>query len=122
MRSETVDDDVIEIEVAEKPQVAPLRLLLAGEIYEFRVPKLYGLMSTVRGIQDSKGPKGMAEVAMFGKIEDWLFGAMSKADAKRVRDRLEDQDDSLDVEHLVEVFQHLVKAASDRPTGGKRSD
>lgn len=116
-----MDEDVIEIEVAEKPQVAPLRLLLAGEIYEFRVPKLYGLMSTVRGIQDSKRPKGMAEVAMFGKIEDWLFGAMSKADANRVRDRLNDEDDSLDVEHLVEVFQHLVKAASDRPTGGKRS-
>lgn len=116
-----MDDDVIEIEVPEKPQAAPLRLMLAGEIYEFRVPKVYGLMSTVRGLQDNKGPKGMAEVAMFGKIEDWLFGAMNKADEKRVRARLDDQDDQLDVAHLIEAFQHLVKAASDRPTGGKRS-
>lgn len=117
-----MDDDVVEIEVPEKAAAKPVRFLIAGEIYQFRVPKLYGLMNTVRGLQDNKGPKGMAEIAMFGKIEDWLFNAVSKADAKRIQDRLADENDTLDVEHLVEVFQQLVKAASDRPTGGKRSD
>jgi hypothetical protein len=116
-----VDEGVIEIEVAERKDAKPLRFLVAGEVYEFRVPKLYGLMRTVRGLQDNKKQDGMAEVAMFGKIEDWLFSATSKADASRIRSRLEDPDDTLDVEHLVEVFQQLVKAASDRPTGGKPS-
>lgn len=105
--------DVIEIKVPPRPS-RTVKFLIAGTIYEFSVPKMYRLMDAVKSIQSSGGD---TNVAMFEKVEAWLFDAMDPEDAKNLRQRLLSDDDELDVEHLTAVFQELVKAASDRPSG-----
>lgn len=113
-------DEVIDIPV-EPRERRRLTFNVGGEIYAFRVPKLYGLMDAVAKIQDGAGQGGTAEAAMFGKIEAWLFDALDPEDAGRIRARLRDEDDDLDIEHLVALFQELVKAASKAPSGSRRS-
>lgn len=105
-------DDVIEIEVKPRERKT-LKFMLGEEIYEFGVPKLYGLMSAIKGVQSGDVDNAQA----FSKVEDWVFGALPAKDAKRLRARLADPDDSLDVEHLVKVFQELTKVAANRPSG-----
>lgn len=104
-------DDVIEIKVDPRP-ARTLTFRIGDEDYAFRVPKSHGLMSAVRGMKLGTG--GAAEVEMYHQIEDWLFAACDDAD--RLRERLADSDDPLDTEHIVEVFQQVVKAASSRPS------
>jgi hypothetical protein len=45
-----------------------------------------------------------------------LYGALPTKQGDRLRDRLRDDADPLDVEHVVEIFQTLTKAVADRPT------
>lgn len=105
--------EVIEIKVPSRPARA-VKFLIAGTIYEFHVPKMYKLMDAVKSIQSAGGD---TSVAMFEKVEAWLFDAMTAEDATDLRRRLLAEDDELDVEHLTAVFQELVKAASARPSG-----
>lgn len=114
-------DEVINIAVAPRED-RRITFRIGDEEYAFRVPKSYGLVSAIRGLQRGDGPAGQAEVEMFARVEDWLFEALEPAQAERLRDRLNDPDDALDTEHVLEVFQQLVKAASERPSGQRRSD
>lgn len=108
-----MSDEVIEIKVAPRP-VRTVKFLIAGTVYGFSVPKMYKLMDAVKSIQSSGGD---TNVAMFEKVESWLFDAMDPAEAGALRGRLLDEQDELDVEHLTAVFQELIKAASNRPSG-----
>lgn len=112
------------IEIAVKPRERQtVTFNVGGEIYAFRVPKLYGLIDTVQRIQAKPGDKsGRAEMEMFGKIEAWLFDAMDAADAERLQARLRDDDDDVDVDTMVSLFQEMTKAASRLPSGSRRSD
>ena len=112
-------DETITIEV--KPRAARRILMeIGGTVYHFRVPKLYGLISTIRELQQhqSKGERGgQQEAAMFARVEDWLFGALDADEASELKQRLLDEADDVDVDSLIEAFQHLVKLASSRPSG-----
>ena len=110
-------DDVIDINVAARGSRAT-KFRIAGTVYTFTVPKMYRLLDTVKHIQSSGGE---ANIAMFDKVEAWLFDAMDPAEAEELRDRLMDDDDDVDIQHLIEVFQELTKAASSRPSGERRS-
>lgn len=100
------------------PRKAPVMSVdLGGDIYEFKVPKLYGLMSAVKDLSSIGSEGGLDEAAAFARIEEWLFSALSDDDAARLIARFEDPEDSLDVPHMMELFQELVKKASDRPSG-----
>lgn len=92
---------------------------IGGTVYHFRVPKLYGLISTIRELQQQQDKKrgGQEEAAMFARVEDWLFGALDKGEAADLKERLLDETDDVDVDALIEAFQHLVKFASSRPSG-----
>jgi len=114
-------DEVINIEIAPRSE-RRVTFRLGDEEYAFRVPKSYGLVHAIRGLQRGDGPAGQAEVEMFARVEEWLFDALDKDKAERLRERLLDPDDALDTDHVLEVFQQLVKVASDRPSGPRRSD
>jgi hypothetical protein len=107
--------DPIQIKV--EPRAArTLTFRIGDEDYSFKVPKSYGLVSAVRAAQAGAAGEGQAEVAMFDRIESWLFDSLSEEEADRLKARLADPDDALDTEHILEVFQELVKAASERPS------
>ena len=107
--------DPIEIKIEQRP-ARTLMFRLGDEDYAFKVPKSYGLVNAIRLAQRTDAGDGQAEVAMFDRIESWLFDSLPPADADRLRERLLDPDDALDTAHILEVFQELVKAASDRPS------
>jgi hypothetical protein len=109
--------DAIEIKVEPKKE-RTLTVRLGDDEYEFRVPKLYGLLDAIQGIQTDGG---IGDAQVFGRVEAWVFEALPDEDAQRIRARLHDDDDPLDVEHLVEVFQQLTKVAANRPSGSRRS-
>lgn len=115
-----VDERVVEIETT-RQQGKRIPFRIGGQVYRFRVPKLYGLVDTVKQVQASRAGDGMTDVAMFDKIERWLFDCLDEDDAEELQARLRDPDDEVDVEHLIEVFQHLTKEASGRPSGRRRS-
>lgn len=107
--------DTIKIDVKPKP-TRTLTFQIGEDAYTFKVPKSYGLVAAVRAAQSGAGGDGQAEVAMFDRIEAWLFDSMPEGQAEQLKARLEDPDDDLDTEHVLEIFQELVKAASDRPS------
>jgi hypothetical protein len=112
-------DDVVKIEVKPRP-ARKLTFDLGGEIYTFSIPKVYGLIETIKEAQIGTG-SGVQDAEAFGKIEDWLFSSLSLEEAQRIKERLRDEEDDLDLEHVLEIFQALTKAASDRPSGSRRS-
>jgi len=113
-------DEVIKIDVAPRAE-RRVTFRIGDEDYEFKVPKSYGLVNAIRSINRGDAAEGQAEVQMFDKVEAWLFDALEPDKADRLRARLLDDDDALDTDHILEVFQQLVKAASDRPSGQRRS-
>jgi hypothetical protein len=113
-----MSDDVIDIDVPDRGR-RKVNFQIAGVIYEFSIPKMYKLLDAVKDIQKAGGDQNMET---FSKVESWLFEAMKPEDAKSLRSRLLDDDDSVDIEHLTAVFQELVRVASDRPSGNRRSD
>ena len=115
-----VDERVIEIETTrQRGKQVPFRI--GGVVYRFTVPKLYGLVDTVKQVQASRNGSGLNDVDVFDKIERWLFDCLVTDEAEDLQARLKDPDDEVDVEHLIEVFQHLTKEASGRPSGRRRS-
>lgn len=111
-----MSDEPIVIEVA-KREDARREFVIGEETYHFKIPKLYGLMDTIQKIQSDNKGAGANDVAVFGKVEAWLFDALDKKESDRLRARLLDPKDDLDIEHLVAVFQELTKIASNRPSG-----
>jgi len=117
------DEQVIEIGT-KRPQGKRLTFRIGGELYHFKVPKLYGLVDTVKQIRAQRGGQdssGMSDVAVFDKIEEWLFDCLEEDEARELKTRLLDDEDEVDVEHLIEVFQRLTAETSGRPTGRRRS-
>lgn len=118
------DEQVIEV-TTKREQGKRLTFRIGGELYRFTVPKLYGLVDTVKQIRAQRngqgGSDGLSDVAVFDKIENWLFECMDADDAEELQARLKDPADEVDVEHVIEVFQHLTKEASGRPSGRRRS-
>lgn len=110
------DDAPIQIKVEPK-QARMLTFTVGDDHYRFRVPKSHSLMRAVRGMQADGS--GTAEIAMYHHIEDWLLDACEDGD--KLLERLTDPDDPIDTEHVVEIFQAVVKAASSRPSGSRRS-
>ena len=87
-------------------------VVIDGEEFVFERQKAYPLF---KALETAKG-----EIKQFEKVEAWLFGALPEDQAERLRKRLEDPEDDLDVPHLVEVFQGLVQGVADRPTTRSR--
>lgn len=96
---------------------------IGGERYRFAVPKLYGLVDTVKHVTEQRSSQGsgLTDIQVFAKIESWLFDCLDPTDAEDLRARLLDPKDEVDVDHLIQVFQHLTKEASGRPSGRRRT-
>jgi len=92
-----------------------LTFRLGEEKYDFRVPKLHGVLETMAAL--AKVDEANAEARAYGEIAEWLLAALSEKDAERIRERLADESDGLDYVHIVEAFRELAKAASARPSG-----
>ena len=118
-----MDEDAVEhIEIQATPASRGTIVIdLVGERYRMRKPKLHGLMDTFRKMKgaDLEGDSvraGQRGVEMFSEVEDWMLGLFADGAGERIRQRLADDDDDLDVDHIMQAFQAIVAKVSGRPT------
>ena len=107
-------DDEVTIEVPVRSE-RTITFRLGEERYEFRVPKLHGVLETMAAL--ARVDQDNAEARAYGEIAEWLLNALSDDDAARIRERLANDDDGLDYIHILEAFRELAKVASARPSG-----
>jgi len=84
-----------------------------GVRYKFRKPKKRWLMMTASALS---GEGGIAEQAnSYALVEDVLLRCMTDEGSSHLKARLEDPDDVVDVEHIMEILQHLMGGAAGIP-------
>lgn len=111
------DDDAEIIEITTtRPVGKRIPFRIGGEVYRFKQPKMHGLLAAVQRIQANRGKDDQlqAGIGMFEEVERWLFRCLDDDDAERLKARLADEDDEVDVDHIAQVFQQLVGKASGR--------
>lgn len=90
----------------------PVVFEIGDDTFTFNPPKMFTFMDAVIQSRES----GAGDEQMFGVVMDLLYKSLPVEQGDRLKQRLADDDDALDVEHLVEIFQTLTKAVTDRPT------
>lgn len=89
---------------------------IGGEDYMVRPPKGYaGILISAR-FQDQGKPEDFDAVEFMESLDLVIKTIFTKADAKKIRARLEDADDALDVQDILEEFPKIVERASGNPT------
>lgn len=116
----------IEVKAEDRGDVPEMETIkLVGEDYEFYFPKVGALLSRLRRAgQESKDDNEKGE-RYFELQMSWLERGFGEETWEEITDRLEDDDDALEQEHLTQAFSLLLKAGSGRPptssTGSSRS-
>lgn len=89
---------------------------LAGTDYMVRPPKGYvGILIASKFQNQGQGDDFDAEEFM-ESVDLVIKTLFTKSDAKKVRERLLDPDDELDVSDILEEFPRIVERASGNPT------
>lgn len=84
----------------------------AEHVYSFTPPKTAMMMMPMLDAED-----GMSDLEMTKATFDWLGEGLGKADMERIKKRLRDPKDGLDIDTLGEVIQGLSeKINGDRPS------
>lgn len=103
--------DII-IEAEPKTEIA---VSLVGEEYTVVPPKAsFAIKIAVRSKQseNTRDP----DFAM-SSIYEWIDAAFGKEVGQRIRERLDDSDDQLDIDHIATLMQKIMEFASGNPTG-----
>jgi hypothetical protein len=90
----------------------PVKVDLVGQIYEVTPPKAALAMKLAVQAKTAQGDASLVEGAIF----EWIDTAFTKADAKKIKARLSDQDDLLDYPHISQLIEALVEAGSANPS------
>jgi hypothetical protein len=100
-----------DIVIASRPQ-PPVVVELIGEKYECKAPKKSLILAVMMKLRvGGADPQGMQD--MFGVLLRKMFG---KEIAPSVQARLDDEDDELDFDHIMELANALIGAATPDPT------
>lgn len=114
-----MDEDAVEyVEITTAVTRGRIVIDLVGERYDIRKPKMHGLIDAVRRLQpgdENTQSSMLKQVAVFGEMEEWLFSCFKPEDAKRIRQRLADDNDDLDVPQIMDAFKAVVEKVSERP-------
>jgi hypothetical protein len=101
----------LSFKVAKRNQT-PITFEIEGEdyTYSFVPPKqAVAFMPVIDGGSDN-------EMVMAKAGFDWLDQGLSEEDRKRIRDRMMDPKDDLDIEAVSEIIEGLIEAEAGRPT------
>lgn len=84
---------------------------LVGVRYDnVRIPKAYANLQ----IAALASSEDMGE--MLGAITKWIKQAFGKEGADEILERLESEDDDLDLEHIMKLVEAMAEAATPNPT------
>ena len=90
-----------------------LEVDLVGKTYKVTAPKAaLGLKLAVRAKQADDDPGKMMEA-----VEEWVIKAFGKTNGAKVLKRVDDEDDDLDIQHLMKLMEAVIEATTGDPTG-----
>ena len=90
----------------------PITFTIDDDEFEFDPPKLAGPVLALLDRDDDGDGRGALKANW-----DWLTEGLRSEDVERLRARLADPDDGLDIDTLAEVARWLAGQVSGRPTG-----
>lgn len=105
----TDDNELISISAAPRKKI-PVDLV--GVRYEVLPPK--GALALQLGIQTKKA--GDDPGAAWAMVESWVERGFGKANARKIKARLDDDGDDLDISHLMQLMTVLMERLSGNPT------
>lgn len=105
----TDDNELISISAAPRKKI-PVDLV--GVRYQVFPPK--GALALELGIQTKKA--GDDPSAAWDMVEKWVDRAFGKVDARKIKARLSDDNDDLDIAHLMQLMTVLMERMSGNPT------
>lgn len=105
-----------------KRKVTTIPVNLVGELYEARIPKTAVAIKFARVARETEGLGGSAQgLAMLDAINEYLVKVFGEEIADKIHERMDDEDDALDIHHLSELINALSEyAASGNPTMSER--
>jgi len=90
-----------------------LEVDLVGQTYKVTAPKAaLGLKIAIRAKQSGDDPGLMMDA-----VEEWVVKAFGKSAAKKVLARVDDENDDLDIQHLMKLMEAVIEATTGDPTG-----
>ena len=90
---------------------------MVGEEYPARVPKTATALRFARLAKKASESKEEAGFALMDAIDQYIVDVFGEENAERIRERLEDDEDSLDFTHITELMNALMeRAAAQDPT------
>lgn len=99
------------ITIAAEPR-EPITVNLVGEEYLVDPPKgTYGIKLAQRAKEAGEDTE-----ANWSVVEGWVQRAFGKKQAKKVLERLMDDDDDLDIPHIMKLIEALAEAITGDPT------
>lgn len=88
---------------------------LGGEVFYFKLGKTYELFDLLEQIEEAPSANSVLDEArQFRSLKGWLFDGLSPEQRDRLEHRLRDRNDELDIDHLLEVFQHIAQRVAGR--------
>ena len=90
----------------------PITFTIDDDEFEFDPPKLAGPVLALLDDSDDDSGRGALKATW-----DWLTDGLRSEDVERLRERLADPDDGLDIDTVAEVARWLAGKVSGRPTG-----
>lgn len=92
--------------------VEPITLELVGKEYLVKPPKgALGIKIAQQATAADEDPAKLWEI-----VEGYIEIAFGKKQAQKVKDRLFDNEDLLDVVHIMELIQQLTESVTDVPS------
>lgn len=89
-----------------------MEVKLVGTFYDVTPPKTALSMNMIGDMDKmKKEPKRVLKA-----VNSWIDSAFTEKDAKKVRDRLNDPRDLLDIDHISEMVKALMEAKTENPT------
>lgn len=87
-------------------------LSLVGQEYLVLPPKGSLGIKIAQRAQEANGDP----MELWGIVESYIDIAFGKKQGKEIKKRLEDEDDDLDIAHLMQVIEKLTEFVTDDPT------
>lgn len=90
----------------------PITVDLVGMEYLLDPPKSTYAIKLARRAKEA----GDDTDAQWGIIEGWVTRAFGAKQGKKVLERLDDEDDDLDVPHIMNLIEQLAEVTTENPT------
>jgi hypothetical protein len=89
----------------------PITVNLVGKPYVARPPKTLLAIKLGKGMEGSSDPDVILE-----RLGEYLKMTFGEKEAGKIRKRLEDEDDALDIGHIMQLMEKITELSTKTPT------